>query len=119
LSAYVIKELSPDIVNFLVVPKAPERYFGSLFQIFCESDEIFLSTADVQDLQIINTVTSGLLKTNGPIVISSDGSLGGSASVRSLGARSLSSGASGGSSPSLPSNAGGGLGGGNAGGGFY
>ena len=73
LSAYVIKSMSPDIVNFLIVPKSPERYFGSLFQIFCQSDEIFLSTADVDDLQIINTVTSGLLKTNGPIVISSNG----------------------------------------------
>jgi hypothetical protein len=71
LSAYVIKELSPDVVNFLIVPKAPERFFGSLFQVFCQSDEIFLSTADVQDLEIINTVTSGLLRTNGPIVISS------------------------------------------------
>lgn len=71
LSAYVIKQLSPDIVNILIVPKAPEKYFGSLFQIFCQPDEIFLSTADVQNLEIISTVTSGLLKTNGPIVISS------------------------------------------------
>jgi hypothetical protein len=72
LSAYVIKKLSPEVVNFLIVPKAPEKYFGSLFQIFCQPDEIFLSTADVNDLEIINTVTSGLLKTNGPIVISSN-----------------------------------------------
>jgi hypothetical protein len=71
LSAFVIKQLSPEIVNFLIVPKAPDRFFGSLVQIFCQPDEIFLSTADVQDLEIINTVTSGLLKTNGPIVISS------------------------------------------------
>ena len=72
LSAYVIKELSPDLVNFLIVPKSPEKYFGSLFQIFCQPDEIFLSTADVGDLQIIDTVTSGLLKTNGPIVVASN-----------------------------------------------
>ena len=71
LSAYVIKQLSPDVVNFLIVPTAPEKYFGSLFQVFCLPDEIFLSTADVNDLEIINTVTSGLLKTNGPIVVSS------------------------------------------------
>jgi hypothetical protein len=70
LSAYVIKEASPDVVNFLIVPVAPERYFGSLFQVFCQPDEIFLSTTDVSDLEIINTITSGLLKTNGPIVIS-------------------------------------------------
>lgn len=70
LSAYVIKQLSPDVVNFLIVPTAPEKYFGSLFQVYCQSDEIFLSTADVNDLEIINTVTSGLLKTNGPIVVS-------------------------------------------------
>jgi hypothetical protein len=70
LSAYVIKQLSPDVVNFLIVPRAPEKYFGSLFQVFCQPDEIFLSTAEVQDLEIINTVTSGLLKTNGPIVVS-------------------------------------------------
>jgi hypothetical protein len=121
LSAYVIKELSPDIVNFLIVPKAPERYFGSLFQVFCESDEILLSTADVQDLQIINTVTSGLLRTNGPIVISSDGSLGNGLLSSSAGARLLGSsnvGTNGRSSTSLPSNVGGGnVGGGNVGGG--
>jgi hypothetical protein len=70
LSAYVIKALSPDVVNFLIVPTAPERYFGSLFQVFCQPDEIFLSTADVADLEIISTITSGLLKTNGPIVVS-------------------------------------------------
>jgi hypothetical protein len=73
LSAYVIKELSPDVVNFLIVPSAPEKYFGSLFQVFCQADEIFLSTADVGELEIINTVTSGLIKTNGPIVVSSNG----------------------------------------------
>jgi hypothetical protein len=71
LSAFVIRNLSPDIVNFLIVPKAPEKYFGSLFQVFCEPDEIFLSTAGVEDIEIINTVTSGLLKVNGPIVVSS------------------------------------------------
>ncbi len=73
LSAYVIRQLSPDIVNLLIVPNAPEKYFGSLFQVFCQADEIFLSTADVNDLEIINTVTSGLIKTNGPIVVSSNG----------------------------------------------
>lgn len=71
LSAYVIKELSPDIVNFLIVPTAPEKYFGSLFQVFCQPDEIFLSTATVNELSVIYTVTAGLLKTNGPIVVSS------------------------------------------------
>lgn len=68
LCAYVIKELSPDIVNFMVVPTAPEKYFGSLYQVFSMPDEIFLSTADVMDLEIIDTITAGLLKTNGPIV---------------------------------------------------
>ena len=70
LSAYVIKQLSPDIVNFIIVPTAPEKYFGSLFQVFSLPDEIFLSTASVADLEIVDTITAGLLKTNGPIVVS-------------------------------------------------
>lgn len=70
LSAYVIKQLSPDIVNFIIVPTAPEKYFGSLFQVFSMPDEIFLSTASVADLEIVDTITAGLLKTNGPIVVS-------------------------------------------------
>jgi hypothetical protein len=72
LSAYVIKELSPEVVNFIIVPNAPEKYFGSLFQVFSMPDEIFLSTADVMDLEIIDTITAGLLKTNGAIAISNN-----------------------------------------------
>jgi len=72
LSAYIIKELSPEVVNFIIVPSAPEKYFGSLFQVFSMPDEIFLSTADVMDLEIIDTITAGLLKTNGATAISNN-----------------------------------------------
>ena len=40
LSTFVTLELAPDISNFIIVPKAGNQSFGSLFEISSESDEI-------------------------------------------------------------------------------
>ena len=63
LSTYIMSQLSPDITNFVIVPKQENQYFGSLFEIQCPSDQIFLSCCTSDDIIIVSGFTSGNLKT--------------------------------------------------------
>ena len=45
LSTYVMNQLSPDVVTFLIVPAQVSQSFGSLYEIKSELDEIFISGA--------------------------------------------------------------------------
>ena len=62
LSTYVMNQLAPDITNFIIVPRLEGAYFGSLFEIKCPSDQIFINGATVDDLEIISGITSGNIK---------------------------------------------------------
>jgi len=64
LSAYVMNKLTPDITNFVIVPKY-ETSFGSFYEIACQSNEIFISGATADNIEIIETVTSNQLKSLG------------------------------------------------------
>jgi len=57
LVTYVMNIMTPDITNFVIVPKSSNNSFGSLFQITCQSNEIFISGATVNDIQIISSLT--------------------------------------------------------------
>ena len=70
LSAYVMNSLSPELVTLVIVPKQDLQSFGSLFEIKSESDEIFISTATVADVEIIDEVTATNLKALGNVVSS-------------------------------------------------
>ena len=72
LSAYVINELAPDIVSFLIVPKQGTKNFGKLFEIKSESDEIFINSAKVSDIEIIDQNTATKLKTSEVVISYSD-----------------------------------------------
>jgi len=63
LSTYIINQLAPDITNFVIVPKQSGQYFGSLFEIKCPNDQIFLSCALATDIVIVSGLTSTNLKT--------------------------------------------------------
>jgi len=71
LSSYVMNELSPDLVTFVIVPVQESQSFGSLFEIKSESDEIFISGATVDDVEIIDAVTATRLKASGVVVTTS------------------------------------------------
>jgi len=62
LSTYVMNQLTPDITNFIIVPRQAGSYFGSLFEIKCPSDQIFINGATVSDIEIISGITSGNIK---------------------------------------------------------
>jgi hypothetical protein len=70
LSTYVMNIMSPDITNFVLVPKQ-DNGFGSLYQITCLSNEIFINGATVNDIQIITSLTASELKATSTIVTAS------------------------------------------------
>jgi len=70
LAAYVVKEMAPDITTFVIVPIAQDQTFGSLHQIKCEDDEILISGATVNDVEIIDDISAEKLQAYGKVVIS-------------------------------------------------
>ena len=63
LSTYVINQLSPDVINFAIVPTQPGSYFGNLFEIHCPGDQILLSCATTDNIVIVSGFTNTNLKT--------------------------------------------------------
>ena len=94
LSTYVMNQLAPDITTFVIVPNAGAKAFGSLFEVKSENDEIFISGAKVSNIEIIDSVTAGKLKSDGNIVTSSSStsSLSGTLTSNSTGGSSGGSG---------------------------
>lgn len=70
LAGYLHQKLIPDIESILIVPKSGDQAFGSLFQIKAQRDEIFLSCATVNDVEIIDAITANRLKASGNIITS-------------------------------------------------
>ena len=72
LASYVQQQTAPDVANFVIVPNSGAQAFGSLFQIKCKSDEIFISTATVDNIEVIDQLTANNLKAEGNVVTSID-----------------------------------------------
>jgi hypothetical protein len=62
LGAYIHRELAQDIGSVVIVPKTSSQNFGELFQISCKPNEIFVSSATVDDVEIIDSVTATQLQ---------------------------------------------------------
>jgi hypothetical protein len=61
LAAYLHKELSPNIASIIIVPKDAGQSFGNLQQINAEPNEIIISAATVDDIEIISAITAAQL----------------------------------------------------------
>ena len=61
LTTYVMNVLTPDITNFVIVPTA--NNFGSLYEVACQSNEIFISGAQASDIVVIDAITASQLDT--------------------------------------------------------
>lgn len=61
LSTYVMNVMTPDITNFVIVPKM-DSGFGSLYQISSQGEEIFVSGTTINDIQVIDSLTASELK---------------------------------------------------------
>ena len=75
LAAYIHRQLSAQISSVVIVPKDAEAKFGDLFQIKAASNELFFSTASVDDVEIVSGLTGANLRSTG-----SAGGSGGSGS---------------------------------------
>jgi len=62
LAAHIHNQLSGHVASVVVVPKFQSSTFGDLFQIKCEPNELFLSTAGVNDVIITNQYTNQNLR---------------------------------------------------------
>ena len=58
LTTYVLNSVAPDVSNMVIVPRQLGQDFGSLFEIQSGSDEIFISSASVDDIEIVTAITA-------------------------------------------------------------
>jgi hypothetical protein len=61
LSTYLHRELTPHVASIVLVPTSENQTFGSMYQVNCDPDEIFVSAATVDNIQIISAVTASQL----------------------------------------------------------
>jgi len=62
LSAYIMTQLVGSVASVEIVPMFSDASFGDLREITSRSDELFISTAQVSDVQIIGANTPGNLR---------------------------------------------------------
>jgi len=70
LATYVHNQLAPELANFVIVPRSNSQSFGSLFQLTSKPDEIFISSATVDNVEIIDSLTASNLQASGDIISS-------------------------------------------------
>ena len=67
-----MNRLAPDLVSVVIVPNQITQGFGSLFEIRSEVDEIFINSATVANIEIIDQITATRLNASGNVVTSSE-----------------------------------------------
>jgi hypothetical protein len=63
LAAYLHRELGDIISTVVLVPTNPLKSFGDLYEIRCLPNEIFVNAATVNDIEVIDALTSSALRT--------------------------------------------------------
>jgi hypothetical protein len=58
LTTYILNSLAPDLSNIVIMPKQTNQVFGSLFEIQSKSDEILISGATVDNVNIVKSITA-------------------------------------------------------------
>lgn len=71
LITYVINSSSPDISNLVILPRQPNQSFGSLFEIQSRADEIFVSGASVDDIEIVTAISAAEIGAESSFIVSS------------------------------------------------
>ena len=64
LSSYIHSNMGNSIGSIIILPKNTSGSFGDLFQVKAEPNELFLSTATVNDITIVEKINSQTLRTD-------------------------------------------------------
>jgi len=64
LSSFIHQNLGNAIGSIIILPKNTSGAFGDLFQVKAEPNELFISTATVNDITIVEKITSETLRTD-------------------------------------------------------
>ena len=67
LSTYVMSKIAPNLSAFVIVPLQEGLTFGSMFEVKSEADEIFVSSATVENIEVVTSLTASKLKATGAI----------------------------------------------------
>ena len=62
LSAYIHQELGKAVASVVIVPSKSESIFGDLYQVRAASDELFFSTATVDNVEVVKSLSATNLK---------------------------------------------------------
>ncbi len=62
LAAYIHQQLVGQILSIVIVPVVANGAFGDIFEIGCEANEIFISTAQISDIVLITSNTATNLR---------------------------------------------------------
>ena len=71
LITYIVNTVSPNISNIAILPRQLTQSFGSLFEIQSRVDEIFVSGATVDDIEIVSSLSASKLRISSDEIISS------------------------------------------------
>lgn len=64
LTTYILNSTAPALANIVIVPKQSSQVFGSLFEIQSRADEILVSGATVDDVEIVTAITAAEIGAN-------------------------------------------------------
>ena len=62
LSSYVHQRMGSNIGSIVIIPRNSAGSFGDLFQIKADPNELFLNTAKVNDIEIVEKISSQTLR---------------------------------------------------------
>ena len=62
LIAFIHQQLAPEVQSVVIVPTENDQAFGRLFQVRSEPDELFISSASPEDIEVVESLTDEELR---------------------------------------------------------
>ena len=69
LITYILNQTAPDISNLIIVPRQSSQEFGSLFEIQSTPDELLISGATVDDIEIVSAITASEVRASATSIV--------------------------------------------------
>ena len=67
-----MNQLTPNITNFVIVPTGNTLSFGGLFEITAGPDELFISGATVDNIDIVTAITPTTINSLGNVSVTTN-----------------------------------------------